>query len=159
MNRQKFNDTYDIEIDRALRSGQTMCFIMLDIDNFKNINDTLGHDAGDEVLIHLTKIISGRIRKTDYFARWGGEEFSILLPYTNVAEGMTLSETLRSAVEKHLYECLTLSQKELISHKITCSFGLSAYQENDTKETLLKRADEALYTAKRNGKNRVESNL
>jgi diguanylate cyclase (GGDEF)-like protein len=156
MNRQKFNDVYEVELDRTKRSAQPMCFIILDIDNFKNVNDTLGHDAGDTVLVSLAKIISGRIRKTDYFARWGGEEFVILLTYTNANESVKLCENLRIAVEKHLHECLNAEQKEILPGNITCSFGLTSFVQGDTKETLLKRADDALYTAKRNGKNRVE---
>jgi len=156
MNRQKFNEIYSTELTRLERSGSDMCIILFDVDDFKKVNDTLGHDIGDKVLINLCKIISSRIRKIDYFARWGGEEFTILLPYTQLSEALKLAESIRVAIEHNLSLAIN-SRDNILTSAITCSFGISAYKPNDTRETLLKRADEALYKAKRNGKNRVEA--
>jgi two-component system, cell cycle response regulator len=155
MNRQKFNELYEIEIMRVKRSGNDLCMIMLDIDKFKDVNDSFGHDVGDTVLKIMTKIVAERIRKTDLFARWGGEEFVVLLPYTKFIDSVVLAQKLRESIESTLFEEVK-EFHDIEYHSITCSFGVASYEPGDTNESLMKKADEALYRAKRGGRNRVE---
>jgi diguanylate cyclase (GGDEF)-like protein len=145
-NRLKFDNIFISEIMRAQRYKTSLCLIIFDIDNFKKINDTYGHHTGDTVLIEMAKVVSNNIRSTDIFARWGGEEFVILTPNTDIEHARELAERLRVAIEGYVFN-------ESIS--VTCSFGVAEFREGDTKDALSKRADDALYEAKRSGKNRV----
>ena len=121
---------------------------MFDIDDFKNINDTYGHDVGDIVLIDLANIVKKTIRATDYAARWGGEEFMVLLPETSIDETSRIAHELRENVEKY--------QPKDISLPITISIGVAEFIANEnTKDDFIKNVDIALYQAKRAGKNRV----
>jgi len=155
MNRQKFNELYDIELLRVKRSGNDLCLIMLDIDKFKDVNDNFGHDVGDTVLKIMSKIVAERLRKTDLFARWGGEEFVVLLPYTKFVDSVNLAKQLRESIESTLVEQVK-EVHDIVYDKITCSFGVASFEPGDTKDSLMKKADEALYRAKRSGRNRVE---
>jgi diguanylate cyclase (GGDEF)-like protein len=119
---------------------------MFDIDFFKHINDSFGHDVGDKVLKAVAKMVSENIRNTDIFARYGGEEFIIIAPETTKEDAKILAEKLRSLIRNLHFE-------EGIN--VTCSFGVASLEKHDTKETLLKRADEALYEAKKTGRNKV----
>ncbi|MEA1913891.1 MAG: GGDEF domain-containing protein, partial [Campylobacterota bacterium] len=116
-------------------------------DHFKKFNDTYGHDIGDKILMQLTEMLALKVRNRDIFARWGGEEFVILLPVTKLEEAQKVAEHLRQAIEEHLF---------YNNLRVTCSFGVAQVEQNDTEQTALKRADEALYVAKQNGRNRVE---
>jgi len=146
-NRRQFYSTLTAEMSRADRYRLPLAVIMLDLDHFKEINDTLGHQVGDDVLVELARLVSGVIREQDVFARWGGEEFVILAPSRD-AEGMRqLAEKLRSAVESHSFPGVG---------RVTCSFGLAEYQPDEAIESFFKRIDAALYRAKENGRNRVE---
>ena len=147
-NRRKFNDELQSEISRNLRYHNDLSLIIFDLDNFKNINDEQGHNVGDDVLKELTQLISSRIRSTDIFARWGGDEFAILLPETNLDTAFQLSEDLRALTEKHYYL--------KIGH-ITASFGVTQFMKTDNEATFISRADEALYLSKGNGRNQSKA--
>tara|TARA_R110002167_G_scaffold18300_2_gene68800 strand:+ start:258 stop:1019 length:762 start_codon:yes stop_codon:yes gene_type:complete len=121
--------------------------MLIDFDHFKRLNDTLGHDAGDLVLAQGSKIMQDVIRQKDLAARWGGEEFVIILPNTNEKGAKILAEKLRIKLSNDL--------SELLKHKITASVGVAQSLENENFSDCLKRADQALYSAKESGRNRV----
>ncbi|MEA1955489.1 MAG: GGDEF domain-containing protein [Campylobacterota bacterium] len=146
--RVKFNDDLDELIQLASRfDEQKFTFMILDIDNFKSVNDTYGHDYGDLVLKEISKIIKQHIRKTDHFYRWGGEEFVIMMPMNSLKNSIDYANILRENISQIKFEKLK---------QITCSFGLIEFKKGDDEKTIIKRADELLYKAKQNGKNRVE---
>lgn len=147
-NRSFFLDKLDDEITYSSRYNAPFSLIIFDIDHFKRFNDSYGHLKGDEVLISVCEIVRLNIRKTDVFARWGGEEFVILLPNTPLKNGEILAQNLRKKIE-------ILQIPEGLS--ITASFGLSEYQHGDTEKSIFKRADDALYKAKENGRNCIET--
>jgi len=121
--------------------------VIIDIDNFKHVNDSFGHDVGDEVLKHLAKIISKNIRKSDVIARWGGEEFVLLVKSSELEIVQIIAEKLRIDIEK---------EKFPVVEKITASFGVSNFKNKEqTFEDVFKNADNALYEAKESGRNRV----
>lgn len=146
-NRRKFDSliTYEIEQIKRYHHGN-LCMILLDIDNFKIVNDTHGHDAGDEILKELGKIIKNSSRNSDVASRWGGEEFAVSLSHTNIEEALLVAQKIRISIENF---------KFINGLSITCSFGLSQFRTDDTYQTLFKRADTALYEAKNTGKNKV----
>lgn len=148
-NRQKFNDIFKKEIKREKRYNNSLCVITFDIDDFKNFNDSFGHMAGDEVLKIISTIVTNNIREHDSVARWGGEEFLILLPQTQLEGAVLVAEKIRVAIEKY--------QDSAIPTKITASFGVSKLEEDDDEVSVLKKVNEALYTAKNKGKNLVIS--
>jgi diguanylate cyclase (GGDEF)-like protein/PAS domain S-box-containing protein len=147
-NRRFFMQMLEQEMERTRRYGKSFSVIMFDLDHFKSVNDRFGHAAGDMVLKSVADMIKGRIRKTDYFARWGGEEFIILLPETSVEDAAGLAEELR----KHL-NSMTLPEVG----RVTASFGVASYRPSDTIDTILMRADSMLYEAKDAGRNCVKS--
>jgi len=149
-NRSKLNHQLDQEIARAARYGGPVAFIIYDVDQFKHINDNYGHTTGDKVLIELSSLASANIRMTDVLARWGGEEFAIIVPETPAKKAAELAQSLRATIEAHIFPEVGT---------VTCSFGVAEYQPGDTTETLVERADKALYCAKVNGRNRVEMAL
>ena len=147
-NRSKFNTFLDYEISKANRyKEQYLSLLIIYIDYFKNVNDTYGHLVGDSVLKEMGKILSVCSRDSDIVARWGGEEFVVMLPQTNIDQAVLVAEKLRATVEKHKFDT--------VKH-ITCSIGVSQFHKRENKETLFKKADKALYKAKHNGRNRVE---
>lgn len=145
-NRQKFNALCAAEIARGKRYGTPLALIMFDIDRFKNVNDTYGHLVGDEVLIETARTVEARMRELDTLARWGGEEFMILAPHTDLDHALNLAEQVRSVIDEHVFPTVG---------RMTCSLGVSALAQHDTVDRLIYRADAALYLAKRNGRNRV----
>lgn len=145
-NRHKFEELFQHEIDRSRRYKKELSLIMLDIDYFKNVNDTYGHDAGDMVLKNVVNIVKTSIRNTDIFARWGGEEFLILCPETDMDAAEMIAQKLRRNIEVFDFDKVG---------KITSSFGVTLYNEEDDQDTFTKRVDEALYEAKDGGRNRV----
>ncbi len=147
--RRHFDHKLDEELDRFQRYENPLSAIMLDIDNFKHVNDTYGHQMGDYVLKEVASIINNTIRSTDYCARYGGEEFAILLPHTEQAQAFSLAERLRKKIEKHTF---TFGNNTI---NITSSSGLAYLVpgEAGSAEELIKQADEALYFAKHDGKN------
>ncbi|MBL0686243.1 MAG: diguanylate cyclase [Sulfurospirillum sp.] len=147
-NRAKFEEIFDEKYKRVKRYNRTLCIAILDIDFFKKVNDNYGHQIGDEVLKELAKLSINQVRSTDFFARWGGEEFILLMDETSLKNATKVCEKLRKSVENFKKQNLP---------QITISIGLSQIQQNDTKDSFFKRADEALYKAKKNGRNMVVS--
>ncbi len=151
LNRRFFMINLEKEYERLKRSGGDLCCLMLDIDNFKKVNDTWGHQCGDAVLIRLGSLMMGIGRTYDILARYGGEEFIIALPHTSLEDARIFAERLRKSVEGHtiVFDNTKLS--------VTISMGISCFSNlaSDTPDLLIKRADSALYTAKRTGKNKV----
>lgn len=145
-NRMKFNSILEVEIQRARRFIRPFSIIMFDIDHFKDINDTLGHQAGDDALKALTQRVSGHVRITDTFARWGGEEFMILVVETHADGAEKFAEKLRRDIE---------TSHPGIDREVTCSFGVTEFRETDDITSITKRVDDALYEAKNSGRNRV----
>lgn len=145
-NRHKFEQLFILEMERSQRFGQPLSLIIIDIDNFKVVNDTYGHDIGDEVLNHLVTVIQENIRQIDIFARWGGEEFLILSPGTDFENIQLLAEKLRLAVEQTEFPKVT---------SITISQGVATFEKEDRFDDLFKRADQGLYWAKKHGRNQV----
>lgn len=139
------------EISRATRLSRPLSIIMADIDHFKKLNDTYGHQAGDMVLINVAKIIKDSIRQIDVPSRYGGEEFSVILPGTEIHEALVVAERIRQNVEKSV---IIYDDKEL---RATISIGVTQYDPDldPSKNTLIERADKALYISKRNGRNLV----
>ena len=146
-NRAKIDEVISYNIKLSQRYKNNFCLILIDIDFFKKFNDTYGHQIGDEVLILLSRALNNAIRRTDVFARWGGEEFVIVLPETNMNEAINVSKYLRKVVEKITHK---------IAGSVTASFGIAQFDEKDDASLLFQRVDRALYKAKRNGRNRVE---
>jgi len=148
-NRERFNFFLEMELNRAKRYQRPFSLIMFDIDDFKKFNDTYGHDVGDEILKSLTSLVKSKIRESDIFARWGGEEFMIIT-LNDLRSSEQFSEKLRQQIEACSFE-----KAGIKSIKMTSSFGVTAYRKEDTPEALIKRCDNALYTAKHAGKNCV----
>lgn len=133
----------------AIEQGHTpLTIIMFDIDSFKDINDSHGHSVGDSVLVRTAEIVQDVVRSTDSFGRWGGEEFVVLCPSTDLARGWQMAERLRMAISSHVFGAVG---------NITASFGVAEYQPGESPDDLLARADNVLYLAKMRGKNRVEA--
>jgi len=146
-NRAKFQEVIKREIERTKRHGRPLSISMFDIDRFKQVNDTYGHDVGDYVLKTLSQIAKKNMRGIDYLIRWGGEEFIIIALDTDVRGAETLSEKIRKAIEHYEFE--------EVKH-ITVSFGVTQFRQDDTEDSFIKRVDDALYHAKEKGRNRVE---
>jgi len=149
-NRAKFNEIFDVEYHRADRYQRPLSIAIIDIDHFKNINDIYGHTAGDEVLKTLVDICKKYTRKTDFFARWGGEEFVLLMSETSLNEAKEVCEHLRKKIEKTKFNN---------SIYLTVSIGLSQMKYQESKEELFQRTDELLYNAKRNGRNKTQTEI
>lgn len=147
-NRRFFMQMLEQEIERTKRNKKPFSLVMFDLDHFKNINDRFGHAAGDIVLRSVADTVKGRIRKTDYFARWGGEEFIILLPETSLNNAVELAEELREQIS-------TMELQGI--GDVTASFGVTEYSDTDTIDTVLIRVDNMLYEAKGEGRNCVKS--
>jgi diguanylate cyclase (GGDEF)-like protein len=146
-NRSRFEFFLNKELERSARYGELFSLIMFDIDHFKEVNDTYGHDIGDDILVEVTSLVSHHTRDVDIFARWGGEEFMII-SHTEILQSEAFSEKLRNIISTHAFDHV---------NRLTCSFGLTQYRKNDTLETITKRVDEMLYTAKNSGRNCVVS--
>jgi len=145
-NRKSIETILKNEINRSKRYSHPLSVILFDIDNFKKINDSLGHNVGDKVLKGMSKLVSSCLRETDYCGRWGGEEFIILLTETSLDAGYITSEKLRKCIHAHDFEDIK---------DVSCSFGIAELSPEDTYESIVHNADTALYEAKNNGKNRV----
>lgn len=147
-NRQKFESLLEYELKQVLRyKDRSLSIMVLDIDDFKSINDTHGHLVGDEILKEFAKIIAFSIRQNDILARWGGEEFIVMLPHTNIENSFFVAEKLRATIENHTFAS---------NLKITCSIGVSEHHIHQSKDDFFAQADLALYSAKNTGKNKVE---
>ena len=148
-NRRGLMMAFEMERARMERSGEPLAIGLLDIDNFKRLNDELGHSAGDEALKTLAALVTGTLRPTDRVARYGGEEFVVLLPATDIDEGRQILTRLQRALTGGLF---MHKEKQVF---VTFSAGLTAYRRGERIEDALERADQALYEAKRTGKNRT----
>lgn len=146
-NRRGLRQHLDFEINKTERYGTRLSFVLIDIDNFKSVNDTYGHKAGDILLQEMSRLTQDSIRKTDIVARWGGEEFAILLPEADITQAQQLAEKLRCIVASHEFETIG---------SLTISLGVTQYNQTEDLDNLLHRADTALYLAKERGKNCVE---
>ena len=135
-------------INRSKRSNTPLSLLMIDIDSFKQVNDSLGHNAGDEVLKQIAQLLQGSKRSTDYLGRWGGDELLMLLTDTNLQGAAKLAEKLRSLVESHSFP---------YHRHLTISLGASEYAEQDNVAGFIERTDAAMYRAKHAGRNRVET--
>ncbi len=135
---QKLSGRYDIEL----------FLLMLDIDDFKKINDVHGHNIGDSALKQLTALVSSSIRTSDIFVRWGGEEFAILLRSSDLQQAAEIAEQLRKKIDEYLFDTIL---------HLTCSFGVTSIRPRESIESAFERADRALYRAKYDGKNTVRT--
>jgi diguanylate cyclase len=149
LNRRGMDETFQKELHRADRSALPLCVALLDIDNFKKLNDTLGHQAGDQALVHLATVIKECLRPADTVARYGGEEFVIILPETPIKEGVEAVERLQRELTKKFF----LNNNERIL--VTFSAGVALRVGDEGQDDLVGRADKAMYVAKKSGKNRV----
>jgi len=151
LNRRGMDETFARELHKADRSKSPMCVALLDIDNFKKLNDTLGHQAGDQALVHLATVIKECLRPADTVARYGGEEFVLILPDTPLQDGVDAVERLQRELTKKFF----LNNNERVL--VTFSAGVALRNGDEDQEDLVGRADKAMYTAKQTGKNRVVS--
>lgn len=149
LNRRGLDDVFERETSRADRRGTPLCVALLDLDDFKRLNDTLGHQAGDGALKHLVKVVKDTLRSMDVIARFGGEEFVILLPETTLEAATSTMTRLQRELTRHFF--MHENEKVLI----TFSAGVALRRENEDQNSLVGRADKAMYEAKRSGKNRV----
>ncbi len=145
-NRTGLDRYIEKEIGRFKRYKHPLAIILLDIDHFKQVNDVHGHQAGDSVLVAFAQILMKRVRETDFVGRWGGEEFLIVCPDTDLKDAKNLAESIRKTVEKHDFENVG---------KVTSSFGVTVFNEGETKESATERVDQNLYQAKETGRNKV----
>lgn len=146
-NRRAFDTKYIILFEQAKKLQEPLCIVMVDIDQFKLINDTYGHLVGDEVIKAISNQLVQNTRSHDLCARWGGEEFVIVLPDTQLPQAMEICERIREQIEKYV---------QTPNSNVTCSFGLAQRENGESAKKLLERADESLYRAKQNGRNRCE---
>lgn len=149
LNRRGLDDIFDRETARSDRRGTPLCVAMLDLDDFKKLNDTHGHLAGDEALKHLVRIVKDTLRSMDVIARFGGEEFLIMFPETSIEAASATMTRLQRELTKHFF---MLENERVL---ITFSAGVALRGPNEDQESLVKRADQAMYKAKKTGKNRV----
>ena len=147
-NRRFMNQKLEEEISKYKRYKTPFSLLLIDIDYFKKINDTYGHDKGDLIIKQISSLIQQNIRNTDISARWGGEEFLILAPNSDLNGALKLANNLKELIENAQFE---------VKQKVTISVGVSVFEENLNQEKLLKLADNALYKAKGSGRNRVET--
>jgi diguanylate cyclase (GGDEF)-like protein len=149
-NRRSAMDTAQREAGVFAAQGAPLALLIGDIDHFKRINDAHGHDAGDRALKAVAEVLRSEVRQVDHVARWGGEEFFVLLPGTDLAEAKLVAERLRASVQQ-----LVLSDPDGRQARVTMTFGVSLLEPGEDVEHALARADRALYAGKENGRNRV----
>jgi len=149
LNRRGLEDAFEREIARSERQGTPLCIAMLDLDNFKALNDTHGHMVGDDALIYLVRIVKKTLRPTDVIARYGGEEFVILFPETELSDAIFTMQRLQRELTKHFF----MHDNERIL--ITFSAGVALHRADEDWDTVIHRADQAMYAAKQSGKNQV----
>ncbi len=151
-NRKGFDQKVKTLFDQAKNGGIALCLLIIDVDRFKDFNDTYGHIIGDQILRFIARKIKETVRGRDFVARYGGEEFAVLLPETHLAGAKSVAENIRQFFDQAKLKT-TSGDKEL--GKITVSVGVSCYRAGDSLESLIKRSDDALYFAKNSGRNRV----
>ncbi len=148
-NRVKLDNSLKYELDRAHRFSTDLSIIIIDIDDFKKVNDTYGHLVGDKVLINIAKILTHNIRKVDILGRWGGEEFLVICPHTDEKGVLKLAKNLREKIQNS-------TNIEELESTVTASFGITFLKPSDNIDSFIKRADDALYYVKSNGKNSIK---
>ncbi len=148
-NRRKFNECLAEEMTASLKKGRPLSLIIFDIDNFKAINDTRGHDYGDHVIIRTAKLAKSCITERDVFARWGGDEFAVIIPSAGVEQGVKAAREMQERILGYYSG----------QAAVTCSFGVTELAEGDDMNSFLIRADSALYEAKSAGRNCVKSKI
>jgi len=141
-----FKNIFEIEVEKTKRKKEKLSLIMIDIDFFKKVNDQYGHLVGDKLLVELTKRLRKDLRDYDVLARFGGEEFLILLPGTDIATAKKVAERLRRNLWKN---------KKLERYKITISLGITEYKVRDNIAKMIKRVDKAMYISKKGGRNKI----
>lgn len=151
LNRQAFEEEYQDAVREVARTGRPLCVILFDIDFFKQVNDSYGHLAGDQVIRDIGQLAQDIVRQSDVAARWGGEEFLILLKGCPLEQAVGLAEKLRHTVAAHDFGVLEMQKP------ITVSAGVAQYHDQETQAGFFARVDKMLYQAKKNGRNRVES--
>lgn len=149
-NSRHFYTQLAIEVQRSNRYGHPLALLLLDIDHFKRYNDTYGHLEGDRVLVRIAEVIKGCLRTMDSAYRYGGEEFTIILPETKADEAVTVAERLRGTVEREKFLPEGRGQTT-----VTVSVGVTGYKKNEKKSDFVHRADQAMYVSKQNGRNSV----
>lgn len=153
MNRRGIQTVLEREYSRTQRSNRGFCIAIADIDHFKHINDTLGHEKGDEVLVAISSLFKHRLRKQDVLARWGGEEFMFVLPDTDIEQAKTVLDALRRTLNSNP---LKVGGKEML---VTSSFGVCEVTKENNVSDAIRAADQALYAAKEQGRDRVEQSI
>ena len=149
LNRRGLDEAFEREATRADRSQTPLCIALIDIDDFKRLNDTLGHQAGDQALIHLSNVIKDALRPSDSVARYGGEEFIVVLPGISIEEAAATVERLQRELTKKFF----LHENDRVL--VTFSAGVAQREPEESQEDVIGRADKAMYKAKKAGKNRV----
>ena len=145
-NRLKFEESLRGQLDRRKTGNGELCIIMFDIDHFKQVNDTFGHPTGDTTIVAIVELVAEALRKGDLLARWGGEEFVVLVGNTDLEGTGQLAERLRAGIEAFSFAKVG---------RVTCSFGVTSFRDADDSDTFLQRVDRALYKAKDSGRNAV----
>ena len=151
-NSRYFYNQVDLEVDRSNRYHHTLSLLLLDIDHFKVYNDTYGHLEGDKVLVRIGEVIKACLRKMDTAYRYGGEEFTVILPETNGQEAIHVAERIRSSIEQEVF-----SPDSGQENKITISIGVTEHINGERISALVERADKAMYISKENGRNRISA--
>ena len=146
VNRNKFEQIVLIEIDRYKRYKEEFSLVFFDIDYFKKVNDKYGHLTGDVILQEVSTVVKSLTRTVDVLARWGGEEFVVVLPKTKQSDAVIAAQKYCDGVASHIFTTI---------NQLTCSFGVASFQEGDTITSIIHRADEAMYQAKKSGRNQV----
>ena len=158
-NRHQLEERIKQEVSNAKRQHAPLCGIMTDIDFFKNVNDTYGHAVGDIVLKTVAKVIRSKLREYDIAGRYGGEEFSILLPFTKINEAQMVAERLRKSIEEKVIDISKYNTEgETKKISVTVSLGIYEIKETDNDNDFMQKADKALYQAKNTGRNKVVIN-
>jgi len=152
-NRRKMHELMNQEVIRHQRDKKSFLLVITDIDHFKQFNDNYGHDCGDYVLQQVSQLMKNSLRQQDVVARWGGEEFLIMLPETELEGGIQAIEKLRETLANTVYQYKTNT------FSVTMTFGATIYDGSCDIDTCIKHADEVLYAGKRGGRNRVVSTL
>lgn len=147
-NRSRFNTVLKSELSRQQRYARPFSLIMLDIDYFKNINDSYGHDVGDQVLVELAHLLKSNLRKADCCARWGGEEFVLLAPETSLDQAVRLADKIRAEIKHATFP---------MQGGVTASFGVVEVHSQESFKSVMKRVDSALYLAKDKGRDQVST--
>lgn len=150
-NYRSFMETLELEVERSRRNGRPTSLLMIDIDHFKKVNDIHGHEIGNQALAHLASVLNGQVRKLDVVCRYGGEEFAVVLPETDLHAAIPVAERIRLSLAE------TPLQQGALQLKLTASLGLATYQPYSLSSVaeLISQADHYLYEAKQSGRNRL----